>query len=199
MGRLFLFSFILSSLTLLNSCCTKCEKELKVCENDLANCRNDKCKDIPPTEEATTFYLTLSIDKNRTHQHQTIFVESPRDSSGNSFALAAQFDFKEFDNNTYRGVKINKLTIRRLSGDSFKITDVRTEMGNGYTTNREAGIIKVMLEKIETPGKFRDEFEYKGKINEIESLSIDATIQTDISYLNGPLWRPRICESFIGK
>ena len=95
----------------------------------------------------------------------------------------------------YLDVRLEKIGLRRHSGDGHKIKNVTTriETNNGVRTR----IIDIQLSEIDINSPFWDEHLRNVDIS-IPKLKVNDGLETRISSDVWAEWGPRICELYVG-
>jgi hypothetical protein len=175
--------FLLSFALLLNSCCSNCPPK---CDE----CPQNECADRKPSVE-DEFFLSIRMDEAAPYsdKFQTIFVESPIDETGDVFVIGSKIKGKKDEqSNTYKDVAFKDITLRRLAGQNFGITNI--EMIDDHPNFRY--VLKVSIDSIaNTPEN--DQVKYPEEII-IPEIKPNDKLEVQVHNLHKPTLRTKICQ-----
>ncbi|WP_299257292.1 hypothetical protein [uncultured Aquimarina sp.] len=146
-------------------------------------------------ESKKRFYLTLSLNSDSPYNNevQTIFIESPDDNSGDVFVIGTRIEADKNESDTgYSNVKLDNITLRRLSGKNYGIVSIDENI-DGNSTYKH--IIRITIDKIKDIPE-NDEVTYEKPVI-IPNLNLNDQIEITVNNLHKPTIGPKICQNQI--
>ncbi|QNJ96773.1 hypothetical protein [Constantimarinum furrinae] len=175
--------YLLLGILLLNSCCSNCPPK---CEE----CPQTECTDRKPSVE-DEFFLSIRMDESAPYsdKFQTIFVESPMDETGDVFVIGSKIKgIKDVQTNVYKDVGFKDITLRRLAGQTYGITNI--ELIDDHPNYRY--VLKVSIDSIaNTPEN--DQVKYSQNII-IPEITPNDKLEVQVTNLHKPSLRTKICQ-----
>ncbi|WP_299437882.1 hypothetical protein [uncultured Aquimarina sp.] len=153
------------------------------------------CCDYREPESKKRFYLTLSLNNDSPYNNeiQTIFIESPNDNSGDVFVIGTKIEADKNKNDLgYSNIKLDNITLRRLSGSNYGIVSIDENI-DGNSTYKH--IIRITIDKIKDIPE-NDEITYEKSVI-IPSLNLNDQIEITVTNLHKPTIGPKICQNQI--